>query len=83
MQYSPIFWTGLFTFQTKNLADMPIGNIMSDTPEMIDENANLMEVADLMYTKRRRLLVTSHNKIIGIVREQEIFFEIANIILDK
>jgi CheY-like chemotaxis protein len=83
MQYSPMFWTGLFTFQTKKLADMTIANIMSDTPEMIDENANLMEVADLMFTKRRRLLVTSHNKIIGIVREQEIFFEIANIILDK
>ena len=82
MQYSYMFWEGLFTTQVKALANKKVGDIMSDTPRMVDQNMNLMELANLMFTSRiRRMIVTDKEKIIGVVREQEIFFEIANIIL--
>lgn len=82
MQYSTMFWEGLFTTQVKKLASKKVGDIMSDTPLCVDQSMNLMEVANLMYTSQiRRLIVTDDHKIIGVVREQEIFFEIANIIV--
>ena len=82
MQYSTIFWQGLFTSQARQLAGKKVGDIMSETPLKVDQSANLMEVAELMFSSGiRRMLVTDHEEIIGIVREQEIFFEIANIIL--
>ncbi|HDL07726.1 MAG TPA: CBS domain-containing protein, partial [Desulfobacteraceae bacterium] len=82
IQYSPIFWSGLFTNQVKKMADKRVGDIMSGAPLTVDEESNLMEMADLMFTKRvRRLVVTSKGKVVGVVREQELFFEMANIIL--
>jgi predicted transcriptional regulator len=76
-----LFWRGLFTNQVKALIDKKVRNIMSKTPLLVDENANLMEVADLMFTERaRRVAVTRQGKVLGIVREQELFFEIARIV---
>ena len=84
LQYSPMFWTGLFTSQAKALMNKKIGDIMSDAPPTIDEEANLMEVADMMFTTRaRRLGVTRKGSVVGVVREQEIFFEIARIVLES
>ncbi len=82
MQYSSMFWSGLFTSQVKSLAEQKVGDIMSDSPPTVDEDSNLMEVADVMYkTRSRRVIITAKGSVIGIVREQEIFFEIANLIL--
>ncbi|MGD9209926.1 MAG: response regulator [Desulfobacteraceae bacterium] len=82
IQYSPMFWTGLFTSQVKTLALKQVGEIMSERPLAVDQGANLMEVADLMFaSKIRRMLVTDMDKIVGVVREQELFFEIANIVI--
>ncbi|MCD4744405.1 MAG: response regulator [Desulfobacteraceae bacterium] len=82
VQYSSMFWDGLFTTQSKDIADKRVGDFMSEAPIIVDENANLMEVADLMYkTNMRRIMVSGNGRIIGIIREQDIFFEIANIIL--
>lgn len=82
MQYSPMFWEGLFTTQAKALAQRKVGDIMSDVEWQVDQNMNLMEVADMMFTSQiRRMIVTDRNVVVGVVREQEIFFEIANIIL--
>lgn len=84
MQYSPMFWTGLFTSQVKKLADKKIRDIMSPPPPAIDEDTNLMEVANLLYTKQsRRLAVMRGDTLVGVVREQEIFFEVARIILES
>ena len=84
LQYSPMFWTGLFTSQSRVLVNKKVKDIMSDAPPTIDEGANLMEVADMLYTlKARRLCVTRKGKVVGIVREQEIFFEIARIVLES
>jgi CheY-like chemotaxis protein len=82
IQYSPMFWVGLFTTQVKALSKKRIGDIMSERPLSVAHDTNLMEVANLMYlTQIRRLLVSNRQKIIGVVREQELFFEIANIII--
>lgn len=82
MQFSAMFWSGLFTSRTLAVADKPVGEIMSDSPPRKDENTNLMELADFMATEQvRRVLVTREDKVIGIVREQELFFEMARIIL--
>lgn len=84
IRFSPMFWTGLFTNQVKALIDKKVGNIMSKTPLLVDENANLMEIADLMFTERaRRVAVTRQGKVVGIVREQELFFEIARIVQES
>jgi len=82
MQYSSMFWSGLFTSQTKGIADKKVGDIMSESPPGVDEDSNLMEVADLLCRdKLRQVVVTSKGRVIGVVREQEIFFEMANIIM--
>ena len=81
MQYSPMFWSGLFTTQAKGLVNKKIRDVMADAPLSIDKDTNLMEIADLIFTeKRRRMAVTREGKVVGVVREQEIFFEMAKII---
>lgn len=84
LKFSHVFtggWDGLFTIQMKNLADRKIGELELEPPPMIDENANLMEVAELLYkTRKTRLIVTSGDKVVGILREQDLFFEIVNIV---
>ncbi|MCD6293678.1 MAG: response regulator [Deltaproteobacteria bacterium] len=82
MQYSPMFWSGLFTTQAKGLVGRKIKDVMSDAPLKIDQDTNLMEIANLMFIeKRRRMAVIRAGKVVGVVREQEIFFEMARIIL--
>jgi DNA-binding response OmpR family regulator len=72
---------GLFSIQLKALADKKVGELALELPPMIDENANLMDVAELMYqTQKTRLIVMAGNKMTGILREQDLFFEIVNII---
>lgn len=83
MQYSTMFWTGLFTVQAKQLAGRKVAEIMSPPPQKVDADANLMELANLLYEHDcRRLVVEEERQVIGVVREQEIFFETAHIILD-
>ncbi len=81
MQYSAMFWTGLFSTQAKGLVNKRISDVMSDPPLTVDESTNLMEIANLMFTeKERRVAITRGGKVVGLVREQEIFFEMARII---
>ncbi|MEF2145267.1 MAG: response regulator [Desulfovibrionaceae bacterium] len=81
LQYSAMFWQGLFTSRIKEIADKKVSEIMSDSPPVIDADANLMEIAEIMFSqKARRLAVAKAGKILGVVREQEVFFEIGRII---
>lgn len=80
--YSPMFWTGLFASQAKGLVDKKIRDVMSEPPPSLDEETNLMEIANMIYNENiRRLAITHKEKVVGVVREQEIFFEMARIIL--
>ncbi|MDY0131797.1 MAG: response regulator [Desulforegulaceae bacterium] len=82
VQYSSMFWDGLFTLQTKKIENKKVSELMSEKPPIVDKDANLMEVADLIYTSgRRRVLVKDKDRVIGIVREQDIFFAMINIIV--
>lgn len=82
MQYSTLFWSGLFTGRVKEIGKMKVAEIMSESPPAADEGANLMELADRMVSEKiRRIVVTARGKVIGVVREQELFFEMCNILL--
>ena len=81
LQYSAMFWQGLFTSRVKEIMDKPVQDYMSDTLPVIEGDANLMDVANTMVTlPARRMLVQSGGEPIGVVREQELFYEIAKII---
>jgi CBS domain-containing protein len=81
IQYSPMFWSGMFTKTVLQIAGKKIRDIMSEAPPAIDAGANLMEAAYLMIDQEaRRLTVTQSGKVIGVIREQDLFFEIERIL---
>lgn len=81
LQYSPMFWTGMFIREARQLADTPVGDLMSPTPPSIDATANLMEAAYMMVRERcRRLIVYRDGKVAGVIREQDLFFELDHVL---
>jgi CBS domain-containing protein len=76
IQFSPMFWMGMFTRQVEELGKKKIKDIMSPPPLTIDGDSNLMEAAGMMFENRaRRLAVARSGEIVGVIREQELFFE--------
>jgi DNA-binding response OmpR family regulator len=81
IQYSPLFWKGMFTKAVKEIGTTIIWDVMSPVPLSIEGTASLMEAAYLMRTyNARRLLVTLSGKPAGIIREQDLFFEMEKIL---
>jgi len=81
LQYSTMFWQGLFTSRAKEIMNRPVSDFMTDSLPIIDANANLMEIANTMVTlPARRMLVKANGITVGVVREQELFYEVAKII---
>jgi DNA-binding response OmpR family regulator len=79
--YSPMFWSGMFTTEVKRLAKMKIKEVMSAAPPTIDVDANLMEAAHMMMkNKVARLAVTKQKDVVGVIREQDLFFEMEKVI---
>lgn len=79
--YSPMFWNGMFEAEMRSLSKRNIREIMSPVPRSISSEANIMETAYMMLKSNvRRLIVEEDNKVIGIVREQDLFFEMERII---
>jgi CheY-like chemotaxis protein len=80
IEYSPIFWNSMFSKGILDVKNKTISDVMSPPPVSIDGRSNLMEAAYLMLHKsERRLIVTLFDKIVGVVREQDLFFEMAKI----
>ncbi len=76
LNYSPMFWTGMFTRESQRLVSTSVGDLMSPVPPAIDIQANLMEaVYQLMSENCRRLIVMQHEEVVGVLREQDLFFE--------
>jgi CheY-like chemotaxis protein len=81
IRYSPMFWRGMFSRAVKDIADKPVVSLMQSAPEAIDEEDNLMAAAYAMLTNNaRRLIVQRKGRTVGIIREQELFFEIEEIL---
>ena len=77
----PLPDSGAFTLMSRHLAARPVHELMSKAPLTIEADASLIEaVIRMLELKVRRLLVEDGNKIIGVIREQDLFFEIATII---
>jgi CheY-like chemotaxis protein len=81
IQYSPLFLRGMFTRETRNLAKKKIRDLMSPAPLTIDGSANLMEASHMMVSnKARRLAVERSGEVVGVIREQDLFFEMEKIL---
>lgn len=84
MVHSPMFWHGLFSARTGQVRSRPIREIMSPSPVSIGPEANLMAAAHLMMSRnQRRLMVSDQGIPKGIVREQDLFFELERMINDS
>ena len=80
IQYSPMFWSGMFTSEVKALAKKEVRDLMSPAPLTIDGESNLMEASYIMVKNRlRRLVVLQSGRVAGVIREQDLFFEIERI----
>ena len=76
-----MFWKGMFAKEVAQKANSRIKDVMSPTPLTINGNASLMEAAYMMVNENaRRLVVQLQGKVVGIIREQDLFFEIERIL---
>ncbi|MCK5837712.1 MAG: response regulator [Desulfobacula sp.] len=81
IEYSPMFWKGMFTKGIGEQKNNCMKDVMSPSPVSIDGKSNLMEAAYFMiYKNQRRLLVTVSDEIVGVIREQDLFFEMERIL---
>jgi len=79
--YSPLFWKGMFTQEIKKNADAKVEEVMSPAPLTIDGKASLVEGAYLMLKNNaRRLVVDLSGQVAGVIREQDLFFEMEKIL---
>ncbi len=83
-QFSPMFWAGFFSSRVRELESKKVRDIMNPRSPVVNCEANLMQVACLLCEEnRRRVAVERDGRIIGVVREQELFQEISRLILHR
>src|SRR5210317_1922367 len=69
IQYSPMFWQGMFIKELKQKSEIRIRDVMSPAPLTIEGTASLMEVAYMMVKNNaRRLVVEVAGKVAGVIR---------------
>jgi len=84
IQYSPMFWQGMFIKEVKQKSQIMIMDVMSPAPLTIEGTASLMEAAYMMMKKNaRRLVVEIAGKVVGVIREQDLFFEMEKVLREK
>lgn len=84
LMHSKIFWKGRFSTRLKKLTYITLREIMSPPPPQIDACATLMEATlKMLELKTRRLVVVQNQEVIGIIREQDLFFEMEKILRRK
>jgi len=84
IQYSPMFWQGMFIKEVKQKSEIRIRDVMSPAPLTIEGTASLMEAAYMMIKNNaRRLVVNVGGKVAGVIREQDLFFEMEKILREK
>jgi CheY-like chemotaxis protein len=81
IQYSPMFWKGMFSTEIGKKAQVKVSQVMSPAPPVIDAAASLMEAAYRMDAENvRRLVVEASGKVVGVIREQDLFFEMESVL---
>ena len=71
VKYSGMFWQGLFNSRVRDLESKCVRDIMNQRPPVVDCEANLLQVADLLFEEnRRRVAVERDGRIVGVLREQ-------------
>jgi len=84
IQYSPMFWQGMFIKEVKQKSEIKIKDVMSPAPLTIEGTASLMEAAyTLIKNNARRLVVEVAGKVTGVIREQDLFFEMERILKEN
>lgn len=84
LRFSPLFWKGLFVLQVGRLAGMRVRDIMNPRPPVVDVTATLTHVAHLLCAENRRRVAVEHaGRIVGVVREQELFHELSRLMLTR
>ena len=75
----PPNFSGLFTILVRDLATKKVCELMSAAPPMIRPHDNLMTAVNriLSLNVRRLLVIDQTGKVVGVVREQDLFFEIS------
>ncbi|MDM8525156.1 response regulator, partial [Desulfococcaceae bacterium HSG8] len=82
VRYSSMFWEGMFSRKVKEeLGEMKISEVISPTPRRINGKSNLMTAAYMMLKNEvRRLLAEIDSKVVGVVREQDLFLEMEKLL---
>ncbi len=76
-RFSSMFWSGFFSDRVKAVSQKKVWEVLSAPPPTISENANLLEVAHMISgTTGGVLLVKDISRVIGIIRDQDIYSEI-------
>jgi ActR/RegA family two-component response regulator len=76
-RFSSIFWGGHFTKQVAAIAGRRVGEILSELPLTISENANLLEVAHLLKKQAPEILmIRGISQIIGIIVPWNLLVEV-------
>ncbi|RJP16604.1 MAG: response regulator [Candidatus Abyssobacteria bacterium SURF_5] len=71
----------IFSNMVHELGKKKVRELMLDKPPSIDADADLLEATNrLLSLNVRRLLVMDEDKVIGVIREKDLMFEMANII---
>jgi CBS domain-containing protein len=71
----------MFTREVLEMRATVIGEVMSPAPPAIAADATLMEAAYVMVQRgARRLVVEQGGRAVGVIREQELFFEMDRIL---
>jgi DNA-binding response OmpR family regulator len=84
IRYSGMFWRGMFSLRLKSLETMCVREIMNPRPPVVEHDDNLLQAVYLLCEgNRRRVAVKRNGKIIGVVREQELFHEISRHIVKQ
>lgn len=80
-RFSSMFWAGYFSDRVQALSQKKVWEIFSERPPTISENANLLEVAHVMAgTSRGILMVKDISKVVGVIRDKDIYSEIVSLI---
>ncbi|UCD56686.1 MAG: response regulator [Candidatus Hydrogenedentota bacterium] len=74
-------YSNIFTKMVRNLGKKSVRELMVDRPPTIEANATLLEATNrLLSLNVRRLLVMEEDRVIGVIREKDLMFEMAKIL---